>query len=269
MERFPGPVWDPCCGQGNVRAALGQAGYVTRATDRVRRGASCEAELDFLETLWREPLHAARSIVSNPPVYRGEGTEDFIRKAVSIPGLAKLAVFADAKFLGGAGRAAGLWAQHPPDARVVADAAPFLPTRRAPARRRSCRARHGRVVLVGVGPDRARRRDATGLAEEGAMRSPLAMPDWPALMDANLAAAYLAMSPSSFQVVAAKRGLRAVKLDVKVTRWRRRDLDALIESLPLLQADGDGAEPAAPPAAVDADEQAALGRVLAYGRRGR
>ena len=80
----------------------------------MRRGAACEAEIDFFETLWREPLHAARSIVSNPPFYRGEGTEDFIRKAVSIPGLAKLAVFADAKFLGGAGRAAGLWAQHPP-----------------------------------------------------------------------------------------------------------------------------------------------------------
>lgn len=113
-ERFPGPVWDPCCGGGNVRVALGEADYATRATDRVGRGGFCEQEVDFLETLWREPLHGARSIVSNPPFYRGEGAEDFIRKALAIPGLEKLAAFVDVRFLGGGGRAAGLYAEHPP-----------------------------------------------------------------------------------------------------------------------------------------------------------
>lgn len=95
------------------------------------------------------------------------------------------------------------------------------------------------------------------------------LPDWPALMSAAVAGAYLGMSASSFEVLAARRGLRRVKLDVRCTRWRRRDVDALIEGLPFVQADEREAEPAAEPDAFNDEEAAALARVASYGRRSR
>lgn len=64
-------------------------------------------------------------------------------------------------------------------------------------------------------------------------RAAPALPDWPALMDRAMAADYLRVSQGSFTVIAAKQNLRPVQMDVDVIRWRRRDLDALIDSLPL------------------------------------
>ena len=96
------------------------------------------------------------------------------------------------------------------------------------------------------------------------------LPDWPALMSAAVAGAYLGVSEKSFQVIAARRGVRPVKLDVSCTRWRRRDLDGLIEGLSFVQAGSGPAEPAAAPVAPDDQEAASLARVRAYGgRRGR
>ena len=94
------------------------------------------------------------------------------------------------------------------------------------------------------------------------------LPDWPALMNADMAGAYFGVSASSFEVLAARRGVRPVQLDVRCKRWRRRDLDALIESLPVVQAVGGDAPPAAAPAhVVDLDDDAALARVESFGRR--
>lgn len=66
----------------------------------------------------------------------------------------------------------------------------------------------------------------------GAARD-IQLPDWPALMSVELAAAYVGLSPDSFQALAARKGLRAVDLGLRALRWRRRDLDALIDRLPV------------------------------------
>ena len=51
-------------------------------------------------------------------------------------------------------------------------------------------------------------------------------------MDTALAASYLALSESSFRVVAARAGVQPVDLGLAVTRWRRTDLDGLVDRLP-------------------------------------
>jgi hypothetical protein len=58
------------------------------------------------------------------------------------------------------------------------------------------------------------------------------LPHWPAVLDTALAASYLALSESSFRIVAARAGVQPVELGLSVTRWRRADLDALIDRLP-------------------------------------
>jgi hypothetical protein len=77
-----------------------------------------------------------------------------------------------------------------------------------------------------------------------------ALPNWPALMDARLSAAYCDMAESTFRALAALRGVRPVDLGLSVTRWRKRDLDALIDSLPTR------GEPDAPPPALTQDPAA-------------
>ena len=69
VERFVGPVWDPCCGGGNI--------------------------------------------VMNPPFFRAKGAEAFIRKALSLA-TGKVCAFVDIRFIAGAERANGLFAEHCP-----------------------------------------------------------------------------------------------------------------------------------------------------------
>jgi len=58
------------------------------------------------------------------------------------------------------------------------------------------------------------------------------LPHWPALLTTDLAAAYVSLSEGSFRALAAKMGLRSVDCGgMAVTRWRRADLDALIDRL--------------------------------------
>jgi hypothetical protein len=59
-----------------------------------------------------------------------------------------------------------------------------------------------------------------------------ALPDWPALMDTALAAAYCSMSEASFRFVARRRDVKPVDTGLSLVRWRRKDLDGLIDSLP-------------------------------------
>ena len=133
VERFPGVTWDPCCGGGNVLRALVAAGMVCLGTDLVRRpqlaGGDAltnvsdlfAAEHDFRAgSMGWTPFTflgawpgAALNLVFNPPFYRAQGTEAFIRRALSVA-TGKVAAFVDLRFLAGDGRARGLFASHPP-----------------------------------------------------------------------------------------------------------------------------------------------------------
>jgi hypothetical protein len=60
-----------------------------------------------------------------------------------------------------------------------------------------------------------------------------ALPDWPAMMKTDAACAYVSLSESSFQALAASNGVRPVDLGpLRGVRWKRADLDRLIDSLP-------------------------------------
>lgn len=112
-EQFIGPVWDPACGQGNIIRTLQSAGKTAIGTDIVRRVGPDDdwfyREQDFLSA---DQL-LALNIICNPPFYRASGTEAFIRKALEL-GPFKVAMFCDVRFLAGAKRAEGLFADHPP-----------------------------------------------------------------------------------------------------------------------------------------------------------
>jgi hypothetical protein len=112
VEKFVGTIWDPACGQGNILQSALTHGYRVVGTDIVKR-VDCywfRAEIDF-------PFFSgqalAQNLVFNSPFYRGKGTEVFIRKALTLAS-GKVAAFTDLKFLSGAGRASGLYAEHPP-----------------------------------------------------------------------------------------------------------------------------------------------------------
>lgn len=59
------------------------------------------------------------------------------------------------------------------------------------------------------------------------------LPNWPALMDEETAAAYLGVGAVSFRAIAGKAGARPVELGLRLLRWRKADLDRLVEGLPL------------------------------------
>lgn len=58
------------------------------------------------------------------------------------------------------------------------------------------------------------------------------LPDWPALMDERMAAAYCSICPVTFQALASRYGVAPVDMGARVTRWRKRDLDGLVDRLP-------------------------------------
>lgn len=62
------------------------------------------------------------------------------------------------------------------------------------------------------------------------------MPDWPALMDAPTAAAYCCVSESTVRAVLLRRGIKPVDMGCKSVRYRRADLDRMIDSLPTVEA---------------------------------
>lgn len=128
VERFVGPVWDPCCGGGNIPTALDAAGCHVVGTDLVRRFPSeytpawWNGTFDFREARASGdgqppnlPFHESHStnIVMNPPFFRAKGAEEFIRKALVVA-RGKVAAFVDIRFIAGGERAAGLFAEHPP-----------------------------------------------------------------------------------------------------------------------------------------------------------
>lgn len=113
VERFSGETThDPCCGQGNIVGALRAAGYHATGSDITDR---CEkawftGEIDFLAA---DDFGTVCNIVMNPPFFRAKGAEAFIRKALAVA-TGKVCAFVDVRFLAGADRANGLFAEHPP-----------------------------------------------------------------------------------------------------------------------------------------------------------
>lgn len=112
VERFVGTVWDPAAGGGNIVEEMIRAGVPVVWTDIKRRVNRFwfRSEIDFLA--YDGPA-LAQNIVMNPPFFRAKGAEAFIRKALALA-TGKVVAFVDIKFLAGGGRAAGLFAEHPP-----------------------------------------------------------------------------------------------------------------------------------------------------------
>jgi hypothetical protein len=112
VERFVGEVWDPACGGGNICSILDARGLIVRGTDIVRRidpKPWWKGELDFFSATHTK----APNIICNPPFFRAKGAEAFIRKALTMA-TGKVAMFLDVRFIAGAERANGLFADYPP-----------------------------------------------------------------------------------------------------------------------------------------------------------
>lgn len=117
VERFRGQIWGPACGGGNIVKAAHAFGRMAFGTDLVDRKwdedrVLFRGERDFLAV---DPTEfPADCIITNPPFGHSKLAEAFVRHALASPTLAKLAAFVDIRFLAGAKRANGLYAEHPP-----------------------------------------------------------------------------------------------------------------------------------------------------------
>lgn len=88
---------------------------------------------------------------------------------------------------------------------------------------------------------------------------------WPALLTTELACAYTSLGEQSFRLLARKSGVEPVDCGgLAVTRWRRGDLDRLIDSLP---TKGAPIAPNGPPPANDPASAAAAALERARRRR--
>jgi|ERR1700740_1787899 len=73
---------------------------------------------------------------------------------------------------------------------------------------------------------------------------------WPALLTTDLACVYTSLSESSFRWLAHQRGVKPADCaGLSVTRWRRSDIDRMIDSLPERGAEIGAQEPAQGPSA--------------------
>lgn len=117
VEAFIGPTLDPCCGGGNIVRALMRASVNVWGSDVVHRKGMLGNDRfrgvhDFLAEPDAIPGRWA-NIVMNPPFFRAAGAEAFIRRAHDVA-TAKVAAYADIRFLCGLDRAEGLYAEIPP-----------------------------------------------------------------------------------------------------------------------------------------------------------
>lgn len=65
------------------------------------------------------------------------------------------------------------------------------------------------------------------------MTSATALPDWPALMSIEVACDYLDLRATSFRYMTRMAGTQPVDCHgLALARWRRADLDRMIDSLP-------------------------------------
>lgn len=58
------------------------------------------------------------------------------------------------------------------------------------------------------------------------------LPNWPILMGTAMAARYLSLDENSFALVTHRAGVQPVDLGFEMVRWRRNELDRLVNNLP-------------------------------------
>jgi hypothetical protein len=75
VERFPGPVWEPACGDGAISKVLEERGYDVISTDLIDRGYGTPNRDFLMEYETRAP-----SIVTNPPF---KFAQEFVEHALS------------------------------------------------------------------------------------------------------------------------------------------------------------------------------------------
>jgi hypothetical protein len=105
-EVFPGPVWEPACGNGAMSDVLEAAGLPVYSTDLHDHGYG-QGGVDFLT---QPRLRGAESIVTNPPFRLAL---EFAEHALRL-GARKVALFGRLGFLEGAARHDRLFSTSPP-----------------------------------------------------------------------------------------------------------------------------------------------------------
>lgn len=119
-ERLPLHVWDPACGQGNILHGLKRRGHQAWGSDVVYRLPACDLGISWthIDFLVDKPLDFFAglpwALVCNPPYGGAKTAEAFIRRGIALPHLTKMCMFLNSKFIFGAGRARGLFSEHPP-----------------------------------------------------------------------------------------------------------------------------------------------------------
>lgn len=116
-EHFSGGVWDPACGQGNIiRTCLNMGLPTSVGTDIVDRTGAAKWFLGTADFMDYEHRGLARrgNIICNPPYGRARLAEAFMRRAWSLTGIVKVAMFVNSKFLFSSRRSAGLFSEIPP-----------------------------------------------------------------------------------------------------------------------------------------------------------
>lgn len=107
LEKFDGPIWEPCAGQGHLSKVFEAHGYEVKSTDLIDRGYG-QGGVNFLNpsiTEWDG------DIITNPPFAIAQ---EIIEKALSIvPEGRKVCMFLRVLFLEGKGRRA-LFEKYPP-----------------------------------------------------------------------------------------------------------------------------------------------------------
>ena len=107
LEKFNGPIWEPCAGEGHISEVLKSNGYEVKSTDLVDRGY-CEGGIDFLSP---SITHWEGAVITNPPY---KYAQQIVEKALSIvPEGQKVAMFLKTLFLEGKSRKR-LFEENPP-----------------------------------------------------------------------------------------------------------------------------------------------------------
>lgn len=108
-EEFPGVIWEPACGAGDLAEVMRQSGYDVFSSDKFDRGYG-HTGVDFFGVNQLPP--GCKSIVTNPPFktldYTGRQrvTTDWIIHGNSMPGIQKMALFMKTAALAGRARVA-------------------------------------------------------------------------------------------------------------------------------------------------------------------
>lgn len=106
LEKFKGPILEPCCGEGHISKVLLENGFKVKSFDLVDRGFG--KVQDFLSD---EVSYWKGDIITNPPY---KLANEFLNKALQIvPNGRKVAMFLKVQFLEGKQRKA-FFKKYPP-----------------------------------------------------------------------------------------------------------------------------------------------------------